>query len=171
MKLARYDEVNAPEYLAYIHEWEADGGTIVPGSADRKGRSFEQMLRFWAEDEGEGRYAIGKVPSTQYFLVDESGGILGAIAFRHTLNGKLLEHGGHIGYGVRPSERRRGYGNLMLSLLLEKIGTRGCDKVLLTCDDDNTGSYRIIEKNGGALENKVVFEGKLSRRYWIDLRH
>jgi predicted acetyltransferase len=169
MKLVKYDEVDAPEYLAYSLEWEADGGTIVPGSADRGGRSFEEILGFWAEDESEGRYAVGKVPSTQFFLIDGAGRILGAIAFRHTLNAKLLEHGGHIGYGVRPCERRKGYGGLMLSLLLEKVQARGCDRVLLTCDDDNAGSCRIIEKNGGILEKKIVFEGKPSRRYWIDL--
>ena len=167
--LAHYGGVKAPEYLAYILEWERSGETIVPGSADREGRSFGEMLGYWAEDEGEGRYAIGKVPSTQYFLVDETGRILGAIAFRHSLNAKLLGHGGHIGYGVRPCERRKGYGSLMLSLLLEKIQALGCDRVLVTCDDDNAGSCRIIERNGGVLENKVVFEGRLSRRYWIDL--
>jgi predicted acetyltransferase len=169
MRLIRYDSVNEAEYMDYAREWESSGETIVPGSSDRKGRTFGEMLSWWGEDSGKGRYSVGKVPSTQYFLVDDSGRVLGAIAFRHSLNERLFLHGGHIGYGVRPTERRRGYCSAMLALLLESMRDGGPERVLLTCDDDNPGSYRSIEKNGGVLENKVVFEGRLSRRYWIDI--
>jgi predicted acetyltransferase len=168
--LAKYDEIGETDYLDYISEWEKEGKTIIPGSSDRKGRSFGEMVEKWRQNEKDERYAWGKVPSTLYFLVENDGRILGAIDFRHSLNEILIVHGGHIGYGVRPSERRKGYCSLMLKTLLDMIRLRGYSKVLLTCDDDNIGSIRTIEKNGGVLEDKVIYEGKLSRRYWIDLK-
>ncbi|MCX7028419.1 MAG: GNAT family N-acetyltransferase [Spirochaetes bacterium] len=169
MKLVKYDEVGESDYLDYVSEWEQEGKTIIPGSTDRKGGSFAETLGHWRLNESDDMYVRGKVPSTLYFLVDNAGRILGAIDFRHALNENLMLHGGHIGYGVRPSERRKGCCSLMLAMLLPKIKARGYTGVLLTCDDDNSGSIRTIEKNGGVLENKVVHEGKLSRRYWIDL--
>ena len=114
----------------------------------------------------------GRVASTYYWLI-ENNEFIGQITIRHELNDDLLNYGGHIGYGVRYSKYNQGYGTLMLSLALKKSKELGLDKVLITCNDDNYGSARVIEKNGGILENKVknIIDGEeiITRRYWINL--
>ena len=108
------------------------------------------------------------VPSTQYFAVAD-GKIVGCIQIRHRLNENLLIRGGHIGYSVRPTERRKGYAAEMLSLALEKCTHLGITKVLITCDKDNIASARTIMKNGGILENELTEkDGDIARRFWID---
>jgi predicted acetyltransferase len=83
-----------------------------------------------------------------------------------------LEHrGGHIGYVIRPSRRKQGYGASLLSLMLEKAHELGLARVRITCDTDNIGSAKVIEKNNGALSATTISErtGKLISQYWIDL--
>lgn len=114
---------------------------------------------------------VKKVSGHEYWLV-EGEEFIGEVSIRYELNAFLLEHGGHIGYGVRPSMKRKGYGTLILKLALDKLKERGVMRALVTCDEDNIASMKIIESCGGVLENKVpsVFhEGSLTRRYWIDL--
>ena len=111
--------------------------------------------------------AEGHVPAT--FLVaviDEE--IVGRVSIRHELNDFLLNFGGHIGYMVRPAFRRRGYATQMLRNALKLANGFGLDRVLVTCDDDNVGSSKVIESQGGVLENIVSHEGVRLRRYWID---
>jgi predicted acetyltransferase len=83
----------------------------------------------------------------------------------------LEKKGGHIGYYIRPSQRGKGYGNLILHLSLEKARELGLKRVLVTCDDNNDASLKTIENNGGKLVDKIKGEGSvvLTRRYWIDL--
>lgn len=114
------------------------------------------------------------VPSYDYFLVDDDT-FLGVIMIRVSLTDDLLKFGGNIGYGIRPYYWRQGYGTKLLELgLIKAKDLIDSDKVLITCDDDNIGSYSIIEKNGGILENKVMNremdEEFLTRRYWIKLK-
>lgn len=90
---------------------------------------------------------------------------LGRIALRHELTKRLREVGGHIGYDVRPTARRQGHATAMLAAVLPHARRMDIDAVLLTCDVDNVASRRVIEVNGGVLEDE--FEGKL--RYWINL--
>lgn len=105
------------------------------------------------------------------FLLDEDRDrLLGAVNIRHYLNDSLLKEGGHIGDGIRPSERRKGYATEMIRLALTECKKLGIEKVLMTCDKDNIGSARSIIKNGGILENEFVnSEGNIEQRYWISL--
>ena len=115
------------------------------------------------------------VPSTIYFLMEESEDrIIGAVDIRRRLNEKLLQSGGHIGYGIRPAMRRGGYATRLLSLALLKCSEIGLEKVLLTCDKENTASSGVILRNGGVLENEFLEENdsitRVTQRYWITLR-
>ena len=102
------------------------------------------------------------VPSTTWWWC-EGDTYLGRIAVRHGLTDRLRKLGGHIGYDVRPTARRRGHGTAMLKAALVKARELGLDQVLITCDEDNIGSRRVIEANGGVLE----FAGDDIRRYWV----
>ena len=93
------------------------------------------------------------VPATVYFGVYNNR-IVGMLQIRHELNERLLKTYGHIGYGVRPSERRKGYATQMLAAALVKCKAMGLDKVLISCDKHNIGSAKTIIKNGGVLSNE-----------------
>ncbi|NCA67546.1 MAG: GNAT family N-acetyltransferase [Clostridia bacterium] len=115
--------------------------------------------------------SCGLVEGRQYMLFDtEKKRVLGMANVRHYLNDFLMNLGGHIGYSIRPTERGKGYGTLQLKLALEKLKEIGVNDVLVTCDDDNTASYKTIESCGGTLENKVYSDkyGCFIRRYWIN---
>jgi predicted acetyltransferase len=108
------------------------------------------------------------VPGT--FLVGVVGDtIVGRLSLRHWLNDKLAAVGGHIGYGVRPSQRRRGYATEMLRRSLPLCAALGIERALVTCDVDNVGSRKVIERCGGELEN-ITDNPEYAvqkRRYWI----
>jgi predicted acetyltransferase len=104
----------------------------------------------------------GYVPCTYLWIVDGDT-FLGSLAIRHELNDFLFNQGGHIGYSVRPSARRRGHAAAALANALPIARELGIARILLTCDEDNAGSRATIEKNGGVYEDSR--NGK--RRYWI----
>jgi len=111
------------------------------------------------------------VPGSQFMLMREGDDrILGMISLRHHLQkGYLTEHGGHIGYGVRPTERRKGYAKAMLELCLEECRKLGLKKVLLCCDLDNHGSRATIKACGGKFERLGITGAEVDERYWITL--
>lgn len=118
--------------------------------------------------------APNRVGSDFYWLVDEAKDyFIGEISIRHRLTDALERYGGHIGYGVRFSEWNKGYGTLMLQLALAKAKALGISTALITCDDDNLGSAKVMEHNGFALRDKVVniVDGRTvtTRRYTKEL--
>ena len=110
-----------------------------------------------------------KVSASTFFMVDDNDFIIGMVNIRHTLNDKLLFHGGNIGYSIRPTKRGKGYAKIALFLALKECFSLGLTRVLITAEDNNVPSYRTIEALGGVMENKVLDEGKYFRRYWIDV--
>ena len=127
--------------------------------------SYDKWLEFitLAQTEVPPEFVIG----TTYFAVVD-GRIIGTISIRHYLNESLIKHGGHIGYGVRPTERRKGYGTKMLALALEKCRDFGIEKALVTCDKYNIGSAKTVINNAGVFENEITEDnGNILQRYWI----
>lgn len=169
MKLVKYCKVTEEQYNDYISEWESTGERITPKSSAREGRTFSEMLYFWEYEGTDEIRGQGYVPATLYFMVEKNGRIIGASHLRHELSNDLLQYGGHIGYGIRPSQRRKGYSTMMLGMMLDMLREKGYDRILITCDDDNIGSARTIEKNGGILFDKVPNHQGMGRRYWIEL--
>ena len=113
---------------------------------------------------------VPKVPFSVFWLV-EGDEFIGETHVRHQLNDYLIKEGGHVGYGIRPRRQGQGYGKLILALALDECRRLGLPRVLLTCLQDNVASARIIEANGGDLENVIADpagRGPL-RRYWIAL--
>ena len=158
------------EFLAMAEEFKADGSDAINGAGCIKADDFDDSVRR-AKDHVRGiGLSEGWVPASTFWLVCQDG-IIGTCDLRHELNDFLRNYGGHIGYSIRPSQRRKGYGTKMLALALEKARALGIKRALITCDDDNIASARMIEKNGGKLQDKVMNEGHKvpTRRYWIEL--
>ncbi|WP_086774220.1 GNAT family N-acetyltransferase [Vibrio coralliirubri] len=129
--------------------------------------SYVQRL----SDESKGiNLREGYVPCSHFWLVDSHGNIIGAIRVRHNIENEFLSlEAGHIGYDIAPSFRGRGYGKQILKLALIEAKALGINRALVTADEDNYASRKVIEANGGELENIVmgkVFPNLLAR-YWI----
>ena len=136
---------------------------FVNSGHDLACEDFPVYLRGQADmSRGIGLDPTRHVPETRYWLFVD-GRPVGIGKLRHYLNDSLKAIGGHIGYTIRPSERRKGYGNLILRELLREARKKGIKEALLTCDEDNLPSRKIMERNGGELES--ISEGKC--RYWI----
>lgn len=156
-------------YIAFYEEWKASGEPPTPWVIGKDPSNFSEMLHYFdvAETE-EGASEMG-VPHSTYWLTNEEEKVVGAVNIRHRLNERLLERSGHIGYGIRPSERRKGYATAILSLALEKTKEMGIDRVLVICDKGNIGSEKTILNNGGVFESDYTLEdGDVIRRFWIE---
>ena len=111
-----------------------------------------------------------EVPESVYLLVNEKNRILGAVTIRHSLTARMFNTEGHIGAGIRPSERRNGYATKILELALDEMRALGIPKALLTCNEDNIGSEKAIIKNGGIRDDDFYeSHGNIVKRYWIKL--
>ncbi|MBV1929508.1 MAG: GNAT family N-acetyltransferase [Gammaproteobacteria bacterium] len=111
-----------------------------------------------------------RVPQDTYWLVKDND-FIGSINIRHGLSGFLIQYGGHIGYAIRPSQRRQGYATLILKMGLEKLRDLGIERALVTTSEHNIGSQKTILNNGGILENTVAYDwlDYKEMRFWVDL--
>ena len=167
LKLVKATQGYCRQITDMMDEWSAAGETIVPYAI--RVTDYHDFERYCEAIEVKEPKA-GLVPSSTFFCLDEERNIMvGAVNIRHYLNESLLLDGGHIGDGVRPSERRKGVATAMIALALEECRKLGIEKVLMVCDKDNIGSARSIIKNGGILENEVTVDGTVEQRYWIEL--
>lgn len=170
--LIRPDETMLEEITAYRHAMLAAGSSMDGTSGLQQYESAADWLAHVRALEKVETCPPHLVPATLFVCVRKSDGrIVGMIDLRHRLNDFLAEYGGHIGYSVRPDERRKGYAKWMLAHVLPEAGNLGILRVLVTCDDDNEGSRRTIEANGGVFERTVYLESaqETLRRYWIEV--
>lgn len=168
LKLVKPEQVREEAYEAYIREWQEAGEEIIPHASMPKGKKYDEQVEIWKKEEQGVGIPEGWVSGSLLFLVNSEEKVLGAAHIRHELTELLFQRGGHIGYGVRPDERKKGYATEILKLSLNEARNLGINEVLITCDDDNPGSFKTIESNGGIRDLQDAEEGGvLIRRYWI----
>ena len=169
--LVKPDLSYADEIIKYKEESLAES-PIINGSA---GLDRLSSIEIWLEElkkrSCEDTVPKGLVPSSTYLGVREKDNyIVGMIDIRHYLNEYLTQAGGHIGYGVRKTERNKGYAKQMLKLALEKCKELKIKKVLITCDEDNIASEKVILSANAKLEDIRNVDGENKKRFWIDLQ-
>lgn len=133
---------------------------------EKEPTDLDEYIKISQDNEKGKSLPRGWVPATTYWLIDNDE-FIGHTNIRHELNEHLAKFGGNIGYYIRPSARRKGYGAKILELALMKAKELGLQKVLVTCDESNTASKKIIEKNKGQFQDKVINEGEPGLRYWV----
>lgn len=160
------------EYLAYIDDFRHAGEDHHAENRDMVLHDFEAFLARCRDHAAGRNLDPGYVPQTTFWLVRQ-GRLLGTCRLRHRLNDSLSQHGGNIGYDVRPTERGKGYATRMLAMVLDKARQLGLARAMLTCDKDNAASACVIVRNGGRLDRESWWEedGRrvLIQNYWIDL--
>ncbi|MBE3560873.1 MAG: GNAT family N-acetyltransferase [Ktedonobacteraceae bacterium] len=156
-------------FLDGLREFQHEG-RLLNYNIRRIAADFESFLLREQTRRGSSSILQGRVPSIDFWLIDNNE-YVGQLSVRPIMNDFLLRVAGNIGYQIRPSRRRCGYGKEILRLGLQKARELGIPKALITCDENNIGSKKIIEYNGGRFENAVNVEGSPTRklRYWIDL--
>ena len=157
------------EFLDLLDDQQQAGEVFFDPALPRK--DFAAYLRELTQMSVGIDLPAGVVPMSTYWMVWSDQTILGVSKLRHHLTPTLEIHGGHIGYYIRPSQRKQGFGSLLLALTLEKAQAWGINPVRITCNTDNIGSARIIEKNGGVLSGQMVYRGtgRQISQYWIEL--
>ena len=168
--LVKPDLSYADEIIKYKEESLAES-PIINGSA---GLDRFSSIEIWLEElkkrSCEDTVPKGLVPSSTYLGVREKDNyIVGMIDIRHYLNEYLTQVGGNIGYSVRKTERNKGYAKQMLKLALEKCRDLKMKKVLITCDEDNIASEKVILSANAKFEDIRSFDGKNKKRFWIKL--
>ena len=173
-------DANEKYLKQYQEAYELSIAKVNSGEIHRRNLMFDNInevdiIQKMKDTRDKSKLKSNRVLSYDYFAVDDDK-FIGIIHIRIELTPFLLSYGGHIGYGVNPKYWRQGYGTELLRIGLIRIKELiKDDRVLVTCDDDNIGSAKVIENNGGILENKVLNlddEGVevLTRRYWIKIR-
>ena len=171
MKLVKPSAKYAEQIKAYRQEFLDSGDSMDGCGSLRSMDNPYDFIKKCQACENPDTLPDGLVTATQFMLVSEDDKILGMIQVRHYFNDYLSKYGGHIGYSVRPSERRKGYTKLMLSTALPFCRRIGLNKVLITCIDGNIGSEKTIVANGGVYESSIYEkkEGVFLKRFWIEL--
>jgi len=172
IKLIFPEENYSEDIMAYRKEFLDRGDSMDGSGCLRRLNSAAEWIEFCRNNLKAETTPAPLVPATQFIAVRESDNrIVGMLQVRHYFNDNLREWGGHIGYSVRPSERRKGYAKEMLRRSLDFCRSLGLDKVLVTCLEDNEGSRKTIVANGGVFE-RTTFEPEdqvTLERYWITL--
>lgn len=167
MELRQLGETDEAAFLEGLRAWDGENLSWYT-FVYKPGMSFAGMLAILAREHSGVGLAEGRVPASMlYAFVD--GRIVGRLSVRHRLNEQLRHRGGHIGYSVAPAFRGKGYASEIVRLGIPFCRSLGIQDILVTCADGNVPSWKIVEKQGGVLENTVwdEVEQESIRRYWI----
>jgi len=169
MDLVPLSQEHRQALLDFTTEFIDAGEEHIPGFLPDPGWTFELTVRGFEDQSNGVGLPEGWVPGTTRFLTHD-GRILGVFNLRHRLTDGLRQFGGHVGYSVRPAERRHGHGTKLLLGAMSLARQLGIERLLVTCDRDNVASARVIVTCGGRLEDcRQVEELGEVCRYWIDL--
>ncbi|PFM17312.1 GNAT family N-acetyltransferase [Bacillus anthracis] len=158
------------EYLDFYNEWKDSGETMIPWVISKDLSNFPAMVQELLDAHNGVNLPQSWVPDSTYWLVTDNNRIVGTVNIRHSLTEHLFNAGGHIGYGIRPSERRKGYATKLLELSLEKTKKLNITRALVVCDEVNTASEKTILHNGGVRDDDFIeADGNVVRRFWIEL--
>jgi predicted acetyltransferase len=156
-------------FMSGLHEFHQEG-RMLQYNLRLIGQDFERFLYHLKTQQDRAKLAPYVIPQSHFWLIDNNE-FIGILSLRRGLDETFIRISGHVGYQIRPSKRQRGYGKELLRLGLQKAKELGFTRILLTCDEDNIASKKVIESNGGKFENAIVVDGALVKklRYWIDL--
>ncbi len=168
MRLEIPEKKHEQEYLEMIKEFTDNKEIIIPGSANLKEwENYQDFLTRIKRNRETGNPKHDNAISYIYFLINDEEQVVGAVRIDPVLSEALRYDGGNIGYGIRPSQRRRWYATIWLKLALEKSKERWLDKVMLTCNKENIWSSKAIKNNGWIRDSEYEHEWKAKDRYWI----
>jgi predicted acetyltransferase len=156
-------------YRGFVAELVASGEKLVPFVLAFEHGDFDAFLSKLADcSRGDG-LPSGFVPHSTYWLIHGGTEVVGVSNIRHRLTEALHREGGNIGYGIRPTARRSGFGTTILRHALARAAQLGLRRVLLTCGKTNVGSIEVIRRNGGLLESEEFLpdRGEIVQRYWL----
>jgi predicted acetyltransferase len=160
-------------WLQAHHEWgpglHEDGFGLGESDEVESAAGFAAWVSRLRRQEDPAEPRDGGTVRVTYRWIVEDGQVLGGIALRHELNDFARRVSGHIGYGIRPSARRRGLATWALGRMLDEARAAGLSRVLVTCAVGNVASARTIERQGGVFEGVADTELGRVRRYWIDV--
>ncbi len=160
------------QYNDMMREWQESGTQVAPWFLDQPYdcmEAFAELIQM-LDDCEHGNLDHKYASTTSYFVVDKQNCLIGAASLRHYLTVEGYRTWGHIGYGIRPTARRKGYATCTLHMMLGKAKNRNIDPVLIACHTSNIGSMKVIENCGGKLENIVADPNdpqETINRYWI----
>lgn len=170
IKLILPRQIDRDRIMDYKNEFISSGDSIDGSGGLKEAISFEGWYNDFKNNLSEDTVSPNLVSCTTFIAVrEEDNKIVGMISIRHRLNEYLLRLGGHIGYSVRASERRKGYASRMLKQALVQCKELDIYRVLITCNKNNIGSAKTILNNGGILENEIMGKDRITQRYWIEL--
>ena len=171
MRLERVT-VSAPPGAAEMLRELGTGDRGFSGTSFGRGETdLAGYLRACVDGENPATLASGFVPQTVYWMIDDAQQLVGMLRLRHCLNDNLLQHGGHIGYYVRPAARGKGHAKQALRMALDRLREMGVTRALLTVDPSNEPSIRVVLANGGRADTQARHPetGQIVNRYWVDL--
>lgn len=169
IKLVEIRELDEQSYITYISEWKDRNEPLCPSSCELSELSFSEWQKRELSLQNEETVPQGLVRAETLFLVEDNGYILGAINLRYAMTEDLLRYGGHLSFGIRPEEREKGYGFIMVKLALNRLRMNGILKALVTVKRSNKAAKNTVKKIGGQLENAYEENGQVIDRYWIAL--
>lgn len=174
MKLVAPHNMYKQSFIAAVREYQAENqqarSDVYELNVTELEKDFNSYITLLEDNANGKQLPEGYVPQTTFWLIDNDE-FIGRVSIRHYLSEWLKVEGGHIGYDIRPSKRKQGYGTKILELALQEAQKLGISKALVTCDVTNIGSNKIIQANGGILQDQITMGSNKpdKMRYWITL--